>query len=658
MRFPKLSLRKVLAYFLIIGSVAPLIFASNSITKRIVQTDMQEKEKQISNIAGSIDSQLKEEFARIEHSLSWLSHDRFNIQAVDNILYSSVINQNLDRFRNFSNLINSVYIVNADWEPLYNFNGSDYQFEQSQLYSELKQQTDVYKKGQMFHSTFFEPKIAQHQKNKGSGSGVAIASPMLAYTLDRNKNYQALGYIILLIDFADIEHSFSHFLYEEEYFSISSSDRFGIVHPIESDKDNEAFNKPFHYSSTSLFKPLTLNLEYRFSNTYRLKAMNESRKTLSIIFGFTLIVSFTIALFFNRWIKKQFTLMEKTIVSYAKNEDPSGQKFQFTEFMNITMILRKMSTTIRRQLSELKNQNAQLAYSKKIIEESNHKLSMFNQELEDQVQTQTAQISEALFREEQHKNNLAAVIEFASQYSDIPYRLAPVKIKEQLTVLFPNTPFDLVLSSEIEHGLSLHSSKGEWLASLIYEETLELKEQNLVFRLFLKQLSAWLELLTIARKDGLLPCKNRKAFNEDFNTIDLSNIGLFIIDINGLKIINDNYGHDLGDALIQLCCNTIQQQLAPEDTLYRIGGDELAILTNHHTFAECSKLDARLSQSQEGLTLTDGKGKQHSAHFSIGWANNDKSAHDIQLNTSDLFKQADEMMYKNKQSFYNGDTKL
>ncbi|MGB1322685.1 MAG: GGDEF domain-containing protein, partial [Vibrio gallaecicus] len=125
-----------------------------------------------------------------------------------------------------------------------------------------------------------------------------------------------------------------------------------------------------------------------------------------------------------------------------------------------------------------------------------------------------------------------------------------------------------------------------------------------------------------------------------------------------LKMINDNYGHDLGDALIQLCCNTIQQQLAPEDTLYRIGGDELAILTNHHTFAECSKLDARLSQSQEGLTLTDGKGKQHSAHFSIGWANNDKSAHDIQLNTSDLFKQADEMMYKNKQSFYNGDTKL
>lgn len=654
MKLPKLSLRKVLAYFLILGSVAPLIFASNSITKRILQSDIQEKEKQISNIADSIDSQLAEEFSRIEHSLSWLSHDRFNIQAVDNILYSSVINQNLDRFRNFSNLINSVYIVNSDWEPLYNFNGSDYQFEQSQLYSELKLQTDVYKNGQMFHSTFFEPKMAQHQKIKGSGSGVAIASPMLAYTLDRNKNYQPLGYIILLIDFADIEHSFTHFLYEEEYFSISSSDRFGIVHPIESGQDNEAFNKPFHYSSSSLFQPLKLNFEYRFSNTHRLQAMNESRETLSIIFGLTLVVSFILAVFFNKWIKTQFTLMEKTIISYAKNENPSGQKFQFSEFMNITLILNKMSKTIRKQLSELKEQNTQLAHSKELIEESNHKLALFNQELEEQVNAQTAQISEALIREEQHKNNLAAVIEFGSQYSEIPYRLAPGKIKEQLAVLFPNTSFQLELSTTDTHkGLPLHSSKGEFLASLVYENTAEIKEQSLVFTLFLKQLSTWLELLTVARKDGLLACQNRKAFNEDLNTISCNDVGIFIIDINGLKTINDNYGHDLGDALIQLCCSTIQQQLAPKDTLYRIGGDELAILTSNNTKAQCIELESRLVKAQQGLTLNDATGKQHAAHFSIGWASNDNTVEDSQLKFNELFKKADAMMYKNKQSFYH-----
>jgi PleD family two-component response regulator len=50
---------------------------------------------------------------------------------------------------------------------------------------------------------------------------------------------------------------------------------------------------------------------------------------------------------------------------------------------------------------------------------------------------------------------------------------------------------------------------------LRFEFSPQLEANQLVFELFVKQLSSWLELVDIARSDALVQCGNRKAFDED-----------------------------------------------------------------------------------------------------------------------------------------------
>ncbi|MBE0508472.1 MAG: diguanylate cyclase [Marinospirillum sp.] len=61
---------------------------------------------------------------------------------------------------------------------------------------------------------------------------------------------------------------------------------------------------------------------------------------------------------------------------------------------------------------------------------------------------------------------------------------------------------------------------------------------------------------------------------------------LFFIDLDGFKNINDVYGHDAGDALLQKLATRLQQAMNPQDTAARLGGDELIALMPSVTSAE------------------------------------------------------------------------
>src|SRR5690606_29349859 len=50
------------------------------------------------------------------------------------------------------------------------------------------------------------------------------------------------------------------------------------------------------------------------------------------------------------------------------------------------------------------------------------------------------------------------------------------------------------------------------------------------------------------------------------------------IDINGLKTINDNFGHSVGDDLIKTSCDIINRNIDSSDVLFRLGGDEFIII--------------------------------------------------------------------------------
>ncbi len=86
----------------------------------------------------------------------------------------------------------------------------------------------------------------------------------------------------------------------------------------------------------------------------------------------------------------------------------------------------------------------------------------------------------------------------------------------------------------------------------------------------------------LANTDLLTGIKNRNAYAVDtsnlIQTKRIKNCALILADLNGLKIVNDHYGHAIGDSYIKNFSKSLQTNKSKDHVIYRIGGDEFAIL--------------------------------------------------------------------------------
>jgi GGDEF domain-containing protein len=84
------------------------------------------------------------------------------------------------------------------------------------------------------------------------------------------------------------------------------------------------------------------------------------------------------------------------------------------------------------------------------------------------------------------------------------------------------------------------------------------------------------ELITLAYTDSMTGCYNRNALEEYRNFYDHMGLYVGIVDIDGLKTINDIKGHAAGDILIQNVANNLKELDA---VVIRLGGDEFLVLS-------------------------------------------------------------------------------
>ena len=91
-------------------------------------------------------------------------------------------------------------------------------------------------------------------------------------------------------------------------------------------------------------------------------------------------------------------------------------------------------------------------------------------------------------------------------------------------------------------------------------------------------------LWKLAHHDSLTGCLNRRAFEDDWRRLlKLSSerpadVSLILIDCNHFKAINDTYGHNTGDEVLKGISLTVRKILSEGDRLYRIAGDEFAVI--------------------------------------------------------------------------------
>lgn len=155
------------------------------------------------------------------------------------------------------------------------------------------------------------------------------------------------------------------------------------------------------------------------------------------------------------------------------------------------------------------------------------------------------------------------------------------------------------------------------------------------------------QLIDLSYKDQLTNLYNRRYFEEKLEKIDnLSNLPISIImaDINGLKLINDSFGHDAGDQLIKSVGNTILKGCRSEDIVFRISGDEFIIVLTNTEKEIAKKVVERIKNINRDTKLENKELKdlELSVSFGIGVKDN------VNMDINDAVKEAEESMYSHK----------
>ena len=150
--------------------------------------------------------------------------------------------------------------------------------------------------------------------------------------------------------------------------------------------------------------------------------------------------------------------------------------------------------------------------------------------------------------------------------------------------------------------------------------------------------------------DGLSGALNRTAFTritKELRGAGVS-IGLGIVDIDDFKLVNDTYGHDMGDQIIRKVAMLLMGEFRSEDRIIRFGGDEFIFIATGLDYSNRSLIETKLNKVLENLS--DPNDSLPPVTLSIGVAFSGKGY------TETLFENADKALYIRKKGGKNGIT--
>jgi len=205
-----------------------------------------------------------------------------------------------------------------------------------------------------------------------------------------------------------------------------------------------------------------------------------------------------------------------------------------------------------------------------------------------------------VFKDSLNLDNIEIIINNSTIYKIIPRKLK-------------NVDFELIVLEAIKLNAEERRLKEykRVLEDAVDKRTKELNNINV-------------KLNVLATIDALSGVKNRRSFFEScgpmvsYNRREKKQLATLMIDIDKFKLINDSYGHALGDEIIKIMAQTTQSLLRKSDVFGRLGGEEFAAVLPSTSLRGALKVAETIRKEIENIEYESSKKKKIKFTISIG----------------------------------------
>ncbi|WP_425144829.1 sensor domain-containing diguanylate cyclase [Deinococcus sp.] len=221
--------------------------------------------------------------------------------------------------------------------------------------------------------------------------------------------------------------------------------------------------------------------------------------------------------------------------------------------------------------------------------------------------------------------------------ADDPEQLAPARPELAQAGLRASAwlPLGEYLGARYLLILARSGREAPWLAS----DRALLQAASSIIRSTLERRASLDQALAAAHRDSLTDLSNRRAFEGALSALDASRQGFTaaVLDLDGLKGINDSEGHEGGDRLLSLFAAALKTEFRASDGVYRLGGDEFAVLLPRVSVLDEGMIFERVLRVVAALPAA----QFGAVGASVGIASRDGA----QPDAAQVIRQADERMY-------------
>jgi len=672
-------------FWAIIPAAALSIYLLIEINRQAIEQGSDQLKRENSQLTVELERTL----LQIQNKLIRLSEQGAIIKSATVSFMSQKANAQMDTFRNQNPAIDSVVLMDVDQFPMEVSPEAALIVDFSSL--EVFINTILYHRYNLALESaaprfkyFYNQQLAGLNRNREKAEYLVMGQPVIRQTDSLSKPFTTDGLLLVtvnldalvrqLISSAKIDISNAGLSIEGENFTFYKTP-WNASDPFMSSKEQVDFSLLRENPALfiSLKRPI-ISFRQSLIQTVKTFALLVTVFMATVLLGATLV---------SRKLTKPLRRLQQATSKIARGDYSNVPPIsKFGEFRQLTDLLNNMGETIQSQLAQLNITNIELESK---ITERTHELQESVSQLSYQGRLMRAlmqvtvdmqkskdidtllncSLAELVIQFKKHTCgiviNRVTNLESSERFSDFPE--ASHNYLSKHLEAWRMQDFDFRIDQFADQNWTLipiRDTKKNVIGQLILLGPMLTEiERDVLFILtrlsatIVDQISLNFKLERLANTDALTGLANRHFFESQYNinrkkwTKKNHDFGLIIIDVNFLKKINDQYGHENGDLLIQEVASQLQKICRESDVLARMGGDEFYILLPDSGYKACKHAADRLMAANESMYLKishQNEMIQLPISYSLGLACTEADPIDS------LTKLADERMYliKNK----------